>query len=154
MWGYLQSGRRGLQARVCLCLEGGTWLGFAAGDTLDVVLTVRKAVSHHSRGQAVRKVPVGCWSPRFSHRAGAHPQPRAGEAALLTSVCRDKPEPPCSVSAWAGVFPEPGSIRIPRLAWPMVSSTLWPHFVPTNIVTCLSEADLNLHGCNPAKTPN
>lgn len=27
------------------------------------------------------------------------------------------------------------------MAWPMVSNTLWPHFVPANIVICLSAAD-------------
>lgn len=113
-----------------------------------------KGCSHRSCGQAVKKVPVGGWSPRFSLCAGARPQLRPRDAALSSPVCRDKPEPPWSVSAWVRVFPEPENIRIRCLPWPMVSNTLWPRFVPANIIICLSAADSRLQRCNPGRTPN
>lgn len=83
----------------------------------------------------------GVLESTFSHCAGAHPQLRTREATLLSSIRRDEPRPPCSVSACVGVFPEPGSVRIQCLAWSMVSNTLWPHLVPANIIVCLSAAD-------------
>lgn len=151
--GRQQSGRHGLQAGSASGSRRDTaWL--CSSDTLGIVLTVRKAASHCSCGQAVKNVPVGRWSPRFSHCAGACPQLRPRDAALSSLVCRDKPKPPCSVSAWVSVFPKPENIRIQCLPWPMVSNTLWPHFVPINIIVCLSAADFKLHRCNPGKTPN
>lgn len=108
-------------------------------------------MSHHSCGHAVKKMPVRCWSPRFSHCAGAHLQSRAREATLLSSICRDKPQSCCPVSAWVRVFPEPGSICIQCLAWPTVSNTPWPHSVPTNIIVCLAAADSQSARMQPRK---